>query len=272
MSTPPRGDFRHLDGPFDIIGDIHGCAYELQELLRRLGYELVEHAEPGAGRPASCWRISSPEGRRIVFVGDYVDRGPSSPEVLRLVIDAVRAGVALGVVGNHDDKLARYLKGNDVQLNNGLAETVAQMKSCSKAFHDEVSDFLADLPLYLMLDGGALVVAHAGIKESMIGLSDYRVRHFCLYGDTDPGLDSDGLPLRYNWAAMYSGPAFVAYGHTPVENVAWQHNTACLDTGCCYGGALSALRWPEREIVSVKACQAHAALRRPMGLPPLRGV
>ncbi len=88
-------DLRHLTGPFDVIGDIHGCSSELEALLAKLGYEDGRH----------------PEGRTAVFVGDLVDRGPDSPGVLRRVMDMVASGDALCVPGNHENKLGRWLNG-----------------------------------------------------------------------------------------------------------------------------------------------------------------
>lgn len=106
-------DRRTDPGPFDIIGDVHGCRSELTELLIRLGYT----------RSDAAW--SHPEGRRAVFLGDLVDRGPDSPGVLGLVMDMVASGNALCVQGNHDNKLERKLAGRDVKVNHGMAETLA---------------------------------------------------------------------------------------------------------------------------------------------------
>ena len=97
------------------------------------------------------------------------------------------------------------------------------------------------------------MVAHAGLKESYHGRSSGRVRSFALYGDTTGETDEYGLPVRYPWAQEYRGRAMVAYGHTPVPTAEWVNNTICLDTGVVFGGSLTALRYPEREIVSVPA-------------------
>ena len=86
-------DLRHESGPFDVIGDVHGCRAELEQLLTELGYTLERDA---AGQPANA---RHPEGRRAVFVGDLVDRGPDTPGVLRLVMGMVAAGTALCVAG-----------------------------------------------------------------------------------------------------------------------------------------------------------------------------
>ncbi|MGA5633602.1 polynucleotide kinase-phosphatase [Streptomyces lydicamycinicus] len=240
-------DLRHLTGPFDIIGDIHGCRSELETLLGRLGYALVRDA---LGRPVDA---AHPEGRTAVFVGDLVDRGPDSPGVLRLVMGMVGAGHALCVPGNHENKLGRYLKGRKVQHTHGLAETIEQLDKEDAAFRTEVGEFIRGLVSHYVLDGGDLVVCHAGLPEKYHGRTSGRVRSFALYGDTTGETDEFGLPVRYPWAEDYRGRAAVVYGHTPTPRANWLNNTLCLDTGCVFGGAMTALRWPERELVDVPA-------------------
>ncbi|MFD9835115.1 polynucleotide kinase-phosphatase [[Kitasatospora] papulosa] len=233
-------DLRHLTGPFDIIGDIHGCSSELDTLLGKLGYENGSH----------------PEGRTAVFVGDLVDRGPDSPGVLRRVMSMVSSGDALCVPGNHENKLGRYLKGRKVQHSHGLAETVEQLEredAEHPAFREEVADFIDGLVSHYVLDGGRLVVCHAGLPEKYHGRTSGRVRSHALYGDTTGETDEFGLPVRYPWAEEYRGAAAVVYGHTPVPTASWVNNTLCLDTGAVFGGKMTALRWPEREIVDVPA-------------------
>ncbi|MFJ6539230.1 polynucleotide kinase-phosphatase [Streptomyces sp. NPDC091385] len=238
VATEKRfNDLRHLTGPFDIIGDIHGCSSELESLLATLGYEDGVH----------------PEGRTAVFVGDLVDRGPDSPGVLRRVMGMVGAGSALCVPGNHENKYGRHLKGRKVQHTHGLAETIAQMEGESEEFKDEVRRFLDGLVSHYVLDGGRLVVCHAGLPEKYHGRTSGRVRSHALYGDTTGETDEFGLPVRYPWAEDYRGRAAVVYGHTPVPEATWLNNTLCVDTGAVFGGKLTALRWPEREVVDVPA-------------------
>lgn len=263
---PVSTDRRTQTGPFDIIGDVHGCADELIDLLGLLGYRVMFD---GAG-PCRRVNVMPPPGRRAFFAGDLVDRGPNSPDVLRIVMAMVAGGSALAVAGNHDASFLRWLDGHATQLKHGLEGTVAQFEACSQAFREEVRTFLAGLQGHLWVDGGALAVAHAGIAEAMIGRSTGRVRAFSLYGDTDTKKAADGLPMRYHWALDYRGETAVVYGHTPVADVAWVNNTACIDTGCCFGGRLTALRWPEREIVWVPARRTYATRGRPFGHPPPR--
>ncbi|WP_431772711.1 polynucleotide kinase-phosphatase [Streptomyces cucumeris] len=243
-------DLRHLTGPFDIVGDIHGCRSELETLLGRLGY-VLRHDE--RGRPVDA---THPEGRTAVFVGDLVDRGPDSPGVLRLVMGMVASGAALCVPGNHENKLGRYLKGRKVQVTHGLAETVEQLErehTEDPEFGDRARVFIESLISHYVLDGGALVVCHAGLPEKYHGRTSGRVRSHALYGDTTGETDEFGLPVRYPWAQDYRGRAAVVYGHTPTPVASWLNNTICLDTGCVFGGRMTALRWPERELVDVPA-------------------
>ena len=247
-------------GPFDIIGDVHGCADEMHELLAALGY---------TGNDALGW--SHPQGRKVVFLGDLVDRGPRVPDVLRTAMSMVGSGVAIAVPGNHDLKLVRKLRGRDVQISHGLAETLAQLEREAPEFREQVAAFLDDLVSHYVLDNGRLVVAHAGMKEEMQGRGSGKVRDFALYGETTGETNEFGLPVRYNWAAEYRGPAHVVYGHTPVPEAQWLNRTINIDTGCVFGGRLTALRWPEKELVSVPARATYATPARPLGNPEAAG-
>jgi protein phosphatase len=243
-------------GPFDIIGDIHGCLDETLELLTILGYTVSDEA----GR----YSVSHPDGRKIVFVGDLVDRGPKSPGVIRLVMDAVSSGSGFCVAGNHDVKLSRALRGRDVKLTHGLAESIEQLKQESDEFRKIAADYLDGLVSHYVFDEGRLVVAHAGLREEMHGRGSGAVRQFAMYGETTGETDEYGLPVRYNWAADYRGKAMVVYGHTPVPEAEWINNTICLDTGCVFGGKLTALRYPERELVSIPARRMYYEPIKPL--------
>ena len=251
-------DKRELTGPFDIVGDVHGCLPELVTLLGKLGYQVVRD---DAGRAVNAVHT---EGRTLIFVGDLVDRGPDSPGVLRLVMGMVAAGTALCVPGNHEQKLARKLNGRNVQLTHGLPETLSQLEREPADFAAEAKAFIEGLVSHYVLDGGKLVVAHAGLKEAYQGRASGRVRSFALYGETTGETDEYGLPVRYPWARDYRGSAAVVYGHTPTVSPEWINNTICLDTGCVFGGSLTALRWPSREIVAVPAAREYYAPVRPL--------
>jgi protein phosphatase len=262
--VPMNFDRAGVRGPFDLIGDVHGCFDELVILLEQLGYRLAvqpdEHGIPTV-------LVTPPPGRKAVFVGDLVDRGPNIPGVLRLVMNMVGQGHALCVLGNHDNKLLRKLRGHDVQIAHGLAESLRQLKAEPREFKEQVVEFLAGLPYHYLLDKGRLVVAHAGLRQDLQGRISARVRSFALFGDTTGDRDEHGLPIRRNWAAEYRGYATVVYGHTPVTEAVWLNRTMNLDTGCVFGGQLSALRYPEKELVSVPAAATYCPCPRPFQNP-----
>ena len=259
---------RQEHGPFDIIGDVHGCFDELVELLRLLGYQISEtplSSGRGAGGEGTySYAVSHPEGRKAVFLGDLVDRGPKIPQVLRLAMSMSAAGTAFCVPGNHDMKLMRALSGKDVQTKHGLAESLAQLAEEPETFRTQVRDFLDSLVSHYMFDDGKLAVAHAGMKEEMQGRGSGKVREFALYGETTGETDEFGLPVRVNWAADYRGKVMVVYGHTPLADAEWLNRTINIDTGCVFGGKLTALRYPERELVSVPARQMYYEPVRPL--------
>ena len=230
-----------LTGPFDVIGDVHGCLSELRTLLDRLGY-----TEDG----------SHPDGRRPVFVGDLVDRGPDSVGVLKLVLSWLEQDRALLVPGNHDDKLYRWLQGRAVKVQGGLKTTVAEWQELSAPEERLLrSRFMAAMeaaPSYLWLDEGRLLVSHGGLEERDHGRVGDAVRAFCLFGKTT-GKVIDGFPERLDWAADYEGDPAVVHGHVPVRTAQWRNRVADIDLGVVFGGKLCAMRWPEETFVTVPA-------------------
>ena len=262
--VPLWNDKRDESGPFDIIGDVHGCCDELEELLAQLGYKQV--VVDGNDHWGHIY-YRHPAGRKAVFVGDLVDRGPRVLDVVRIARNMIVSGDALCVPGNHDIKLLRKLRGKNVQITHGLAETIAEIDALPESwrgpFQSELAEFLDGLVSHYVLDDGRLVVAHAGMKEEMQGRGSGKVREFALYGETTGETDEFGLPVRYNWAAEYRGSANVVYGHTPVPEPEWLNRTINIDTGCVFGGKLTALRYPEKEFVSVPAKQTYCEPARP---------
>ncbi len=240
-------DQRHVTAPLDIIGDVHACLPELEDLLGVLGY---------APDRQGVWRSTA--GRLAVFVGDFVDRGPSNAGVLRLAMQMREAGTALAVPGNHDVQLERHLAGEDVPLVYGLAETVAELSREPAAFQSEVLSFLQSLPGHLVLDEGRLVVAHTGLAEAFHGSTRASIRRLAAYGVIDGEMDPSDPDKRHAWARGYTGMAAVVYGHTSVAEPVWRGRTVDIDTGCVFGWRLTALRWPERTIISVPARRAYA--------------
>jgi protein phosphatase len=259
--VPSPWDHRGDQGPFDVVGDVHGCVDELVELVDRLGYVT---ARDESGRVAGAHH---PAGRRMVFVGDLVDRGPDPAGTLRLVMGMVAAGDALAIAGNHEYKLLRACgraHGPAPRAGSALARTLDLLGQEPPEFRRAALDFCAALPVQLLLDGGRLVVAHAGLKEAYHGRDSPRVRSFALFGDTTGERDEHGFPVRRPWANEYQGRATVLYGHTPALGHRWVNNTLCLDTGCCFGGSLTALRYPERELVHIPAHRVHHPPARPL--------
>ncbi len=252
-------DHRSEHGPFDIIGDVHGCFAELAALLEKLGYEL-EYSGP-AGRISTA---RHPQQRRAVFLGDLVDRGPDTPGVLRLAMGMVRSGTALCLLGNHDSKLLKALQGRNVRIAHGLGASLDQLAQEIPAFRAAVERFLGRLPSHYLLDSGRLVAAHAGLKEELQGECSRRARGFALYGQTTGETDEYGLPVRLDWAQEYHGQAYVVYGHTPVLEPVWVNRTIDIDTGCVFGGALTALRYPEMELVQEPARRMYYEPVRPL--------
>ena len=269
MSTPEVIEVTHIErqplwtnrtdeqGPFDIIGDIHGCFDELVELLEELGYKV-------SIQPDGDTVVEPPQGRKAVFVGDFVDRGPKVPEVLRLVMGMQKTDTALCVPGNHDVKLVRALRGKNVNPTHGLAESLSQLERELVEFKAQIVEFLDGLVSHCVLDNGKLVVAHAGMKDELQGRASGRVREFALYGETTGETDAFGLPIRRNWADEYRGNAMVVYGHTPVVEPQWVNRTINIDTGCVFGGKLTALRYPEKELVSVPAHRTYYEPVKPL--------
>jgi len=261
VRTKLWNDKKDMRGPFDIIGDIHGCFDELKSLLKELGY--VKKRDKG---------YVHPQGRTAIFLGDLMDRGPKSVEVLKTVMDMTANGSALCLNGNHEEKLNKYLRGKKIIRSHGLAETIEKIEAENKEFIAKVRDFVDGLRSHYVLDGGKLVVAHAGIIEKYQGRGSRRVRDFCLYGDVDGERDEYGLPVRLNWAADYRGKATVVYGHTPQVEVYATNNTYCIDTGCVFGGKLTALKYPEKEIISVQAKKIYSEPAKPLAASSILNV
>lgn len=256
-------DKKDISGPFDIIGDIHGCYDELYELLEKLGYKFEKSEEAQLYKT----KVTHSDNRKVIFLGDIVDRGPNSPACLKLVMSMVNSGIAYCVPGNHDVKLQKKLKGRNVSLKHGLEETIQQLENETEAFKQEVVEFIYKLTSHYIFDKGKLLVAHAGLREDMQGRASGAVRAFCLYGETTGEIDEFGLPVRQNWAADYKGSTKVVYGHTPVPEAQWFNNTIDIDTGCVFGGKLTALRYPEEELVSVEAKKVYCEPAKPLVVP-----
>jgi protein phosphatase len=266
VRTPAWSNRKTETGPYDIIGDIHGCCDELEILLGKLGYQATPSTETG------FWDFptySHPEGRRVLFVGDLVDRGIRNLDTVKLVRNMIEANSALCVCGNHEFKLMRYLRGKKVTVSHGLQQTIDELDAIppevAEDYKIDLQKFLDGLISHYVLDEGKLVVAHAGLKEELQGRTSGFVRSFAMYGETTGEIDEYGLPVRANWAQNYRGKATVVYGHVPVREAEWLNNSIDIDTGCVFGGKLTALRYPERELVQVPAAKVYFEPIKPLG-------
>jgi len=227
----------------DIIGDIHGCYEEFVALTKKLGYN---------------WNTGIPlhhENRILGFVGDLTDRGPESLRTIATVANLVKQKKALYVPGNHCNKLYRYFLGRNVSQTHGLETTVAEYLALptlkQKQIRYQFMELYENSPLYQVLDDKKLIIAHAGIREDLIGRFDKRVQTFVLYGDITGNKDADGFPERRNWAKNHRSESIIVYGHTPVREPHIQNRTYNIDTGCVFGGHLTAIRYPELQLVNV---------------------
>lgn len=230
---------------FAAIGDVHGCMGHLRELLMKLG---------GCFDGQGIF-LGLPDGRLAVFVGDFVDRGEDAAGVLRLVMEACSRERALAVIGNHDDKLLRALRGHAVTVNGELRDTLAAL-ACEEekepGFTGRVASFLGTLPHQLLLDGGAALVVHAAAPERLQLRESREMRRFALYGDVDGTTDAEGHPVRRDWGAVYQGERHVIYGHAKVPQPQWRNRTVDIDTGCHETGVLTAVLWPERTFAQIR--------------------
>lgn len=244
--TPMPHDLTHIECGIDAIGDIHGCADELLDLLMELG-----HATRGPDGSTTLRR--HPEGRRVALVGDLTDRGPRNLDVLRTARRLHDEFGAIVVLGNHDHKLMRWLSGANVRIAAGLQTTIDEMVLVDEQERASHAAWLASLQTHHLLDGGRLAIAHAGISKQHQGRHTKGAQSFALYGATTGELAEDGTPEALDWAQEYAGDACVVHGHVVVPEPRILNDVVNIDTGCVFGGSLTAFRWPEAEFVSVKA-------------------
>lgn len=235
---------------FDVIGDCHSCFVELNQLFEKMNYTR----EGLSFKP--------PNGRIAVFVGDLVSRGPHHLATIFLVKDMMEKGYALSVMGNHDWKILRWARGNPVSLTHGDDGTAREIENSTTITKEEVVEFFSSLPLFLKLDDGKLVVAHACFKDDLLKESGFskRCRDTCLFGPS-AGMDKElGIPNRIEWVnkrVCKPESPLIVYGHEPRLEVRIENNTAGIDTGCVFGNKLTALRYPEMDVVQVPALKSY---------------
>lgn len=253
-SPPPRTDlFSYtrftdnlsvVDGRIDVVGDVHGCMDELMVLLAQAGYWIAEFNPKGSDPIA----VIHPQGRKLIFVGDLTDRGPSSDQVLRLAMGAIACGTASCVMGNHDWKIYRALCGRKVTIDDSTQETLDQIASYGEAFEASVRSFYESIPHQIRIplswehgfDGAQnLWIVHASAKAHRQGgtrSSDF-ARSIYGYGGDD--VDEKGWMIREDWAASYEGADPVIHGHVIHAEPVWKNRVLCLDTGCAFGNKMT---------------------------------
>jgi bis(5'-nucleosyl)-tetraphosphatase (symmetrical) len=230
-----------------IIGDVHGCLVELKELLSKLNYNPLED--------------------RIILAGDYVDRGPNSSGVVKYA----RENKLEGVLGNHDEKLIRYRKHKKKLAENPnykipMRQLSGEKLAVFEALSDEDFAYLESLPTYIELENN-WIVAHAGLEpgKTLPEQDPGKLTHIRFVNPET--LKTVSLDDNYEapegsvyWTDLYKGPYSVIYGHNvhqldapEIREVAPGIKTIGIDTGCCFGGNLTAFILPTEEFVSVKA-------------------
>src|ERR1700735_3751278 len=200
-----------------IIGDVHGCRRELVELLDRVAFTT---------------------GDRLVSVGDLVARGPDSLGVL----DVIRRTGAIVVRGNHEQKLVSWKEAKMARLR---GENAREVKL--GAIHADLVEELRPIDwslletslLWLDLPEHGVRVVHAGVQP---GVPIDRVKPSTLMRIRTVG--ANGRPSRDGgglWGARYVGPPHIVFGHNAAPGLQLHRWATGLDTGCVYGGRLTAL-------------------------------
>lgn len=233
---------------YDIIGDIHSCYTEYIALIEKLGYVYKNRI------------FSHPEGRVLVSVGDILDRGPHPLPTFSTIKRMVEAGNMMLVRGNHCDKLLRWARGNAVTLNHGLDKTVSILTAITSK--EDIIKFFEAVPFYRSLDSGKLIITHAAFRDHDIFKDPFSnsLRATSLFGPTTGERDHYGLPVRIDWAKarkVTDKSPLIVYGHQIHREPYTYNNTICIDTGCVFGGKLTALRYPEFIFVQVNALEEY---------------
>lgn len=233
-----------------VIGDVHGCAAELEALLLACEHDA---------------------GDRVVLVGDLLTKGPDPFGVLELM----RRVGAEATCGNHDAHLLRWKAATGADdddprwrpwRSGAAGQQPPWLGPSGRDFVPRLTEadweLLVALPLFMRLPEHGAVVVHAGIdprlpleqQERDVLLNVRTIRP-----DGTPSKRADDGPL---WGELYRGPELILFGHHARRGLQRHPYAIGLDTGCVYGGQLSACILPERRIVSVPAARVYEAAGR----------
>ncbi|WP_457638673.1 metallophosphoesterase [Persephonella sp.] len=210
-----------------IIGDVHGCYYEF--------YSLIEKIFARYG-----------EDTTIISVGDTVDRGDFNLKTIKLCFELKEKRNFYEVQSNHNLKLYRWMKGKNVRISTGMKKTVDEiMALCEderEYLRERYINYYQSLPLYIIVND-SVVVAHAGIKDEMIGKVDEKVRDFVIFGETTGKYTEDGFPERVDWTKyrkINENSPKIVYGHVVYPEPYINNRCYGIDTGCVLGNKLTA--------------------------------
>jgi aryl carrier-like protein len=214
-----------------IVGDVHGCLEELEDLLEESGWE---------------------EDDQLVLVGDLVAKGPDSLGVIRLM----REMRARAVRGNHDQ---HCLKWWDAKC---AGDELPELKPAHQRVADELEAedwrWLAALPLWIELPEHDALVVHAGLLPDLPLEEQDPYDLMNMRSILDDGTPSRSYEEGTPWASVWPGPRLVLFGHDAVRGLQNRPHSVGLDTGCVYGGWLTGLWLPRRDLVSVPARGTYA--------------
>lgn len=210
-----------------VVGDVHGCVDELRALLGKCAFRQGTD--------------------RLIVVGDLVAKGPDSAGV----IDLVRAVGGEATKGNHDHNVVTYFDGAP-EFPSKEHERVAATLSPSHA------EFLRALPLVIELPEHGAVVLHAGVMPGQRPRDAPPNILMNVRGVQDDGSPSFSATRGQAWAERWHGPEHIIFGHDAIRGLQRHAFATGLDTGCCYGGELTALVLPTWQLVSVRAARSYA--------------
>lgn len=223
-----------------FIGDIHGCFLEMIELIHLMGGNSKKSYHPYLG---NITRINPPRGYCFVFVGDLINKGPNSVDVLLSVLDAIDRRVAMSVLGNHDELLRQYLKMDNVGIKEEFFKTITALESRGENVLQFVREHMKNMPYMLEFQKENILVSHCGLDTPHQNIS-LKSRIRSIYGYK-----------HHDWAQNYQGKIKVIHGHLVVNEAVERNNTINLDTGCYMGLALSGFDHYNNKFYKVKSRQ-----------------